>query len=168
MYVITWPAPFRDPFWDAAYYAVWPVAVLHICFLLFLAAATGVPGYFFHPRDLPLEQQNRAIAMSYYACGPLAIAALPLATGVGAFAIRLDGQIGLGLLLFAVLFPCGQVAAWWLDLTHITRRIFPQRQGQAVLVAVCVPALWLLLVGVVLVGLPLLVLYVLIILAPLA
>ncbi len=168
MYVLTWPAPFKDPFWDAAYAAVWPVAVLHLCFLLFLAAATGVPGYFFHPRDLPVEMQNRAIAMSYYACGPLAMAVLPAATGVAALAIGFDGQVGLGLLLLAILLPGGQLAAWWLDLIHITRRIMPQRKGRAVLVAVCVPALWFLLGGLIFFGLPLLLLYVLIILAPLA
>ena len=46
-------------------------AIIHGCILLFLAAATGVPGYFFHPRRLPVEVQNRGIALSYYMCGVL-------------------------------------------------------------------------------------------------
>jgi hypothetical protein len=40
--------------------------------LLFLAAVTGLPSYFFHPRYLPFEIQNRGIALSYYTCGVLA------------------------------------------------------------------------------------------------
>ena len=56
--------------------AVWrpaaTVAVPQICLLLFLAAATGMPSYFFHPRYLPIEMQDRGIALSYYTCGVLA------------------------------------------------------------------------------------------------
>jgi hypothetical protein len=44
--------------------------------LAFLLCATGVSSYFFDSRSLSIEQQNRAIALSYYACGPLAYAPL--------------------------------------------------------------------------------------------
>ena len=47
------------------------VALL-VCLLLFMAGATGLPSYFFHPKRLPVEQQNRAVALSYYCCAPLA------------------------------------------------------------------------------------------------
>ena len=38
------------------------------CLAAFLFAATGACSYFFHPRWMPTVQQNRAIALSYYAC----------------------------------------------------------------------------------------------------
>lgn len=49
---------------------------------LVLAAlfATGAPSYLFCPRNLNVEQQNRALALSYYACAPLAFA--PLVVGL--------------------------------------------------------------------------------------
>jgi hypothetical protein len=44
----------------------------HLAVIVALAALTGVPTYFFHPRRLPVEYQNRGVALSYYACAPLA------------------------------------------------------------------------------------------------
>ena len=38
-----------------------------------LLAITGIPSYFFHPGRLSIPQQNRAIALSYYTCAPLAL-----------------------------------------------------------------------------------------------
>lgn len=45
---------------------------------LFLLTATGVASYFFHPKSLSVSRQNRAIAISYYACAPLSTLALTL------------------------------------------------------------------------------------------
>jgi hypothetical protein len=39
---------------------------------LFMFLGTGVGSYFFHPKRLPVILQNRAVALSYYACAPLA------------------------------------------------------------------------------------------------
>ena len=52
---------------------------------LFLAAVlvTGVASYAFHPRRLPVVRQNRAVALSHYACAPLAFLWVP----VGAFMV---------------------------------------------------------------------------------
>jgi hypothetical protein len=59
-----------------------PIAVL-----LFLLAMTGVPSYFFHPPHLSVVQQNRAIALSYYACTPIVMLLLPaLAAWAGVIA----------------------------------------------------------------------------------
>lgn len=52
-------------------------AVVLLGGLLFFKLATGVGSYFFHPRRIPVARQNRAVALSYYACGPLVL--LPLA-----------------------------------------------------------------------------------------
>jgi hypothetical protein len=46
-------------------------AVLPLCIWLFVFAAAGVPSYWFHPRLLPVIKQNRAVALSHYACAPL-------------------------------------------------------------------------------------------------
>ena len=48
---------------------------------LFLLTATGVAGYFFHPRGLAVELQDRALALSYYAAAPLSL--LPAAAALG-------------------------------------------------------------------------------------
>jgi len=47
------------------------------CIWLFLFCASGVGSYFFHPRHLSVTRQNRAIALSYYACAPLALTWVP-------------------------------------------------------------------------------------------
>ena len=45
---------------------------------LWLLLASGVPSYFFHPRRLDPPDQERAIALSYYGSGPLAVAGLAM------------------------------------------------------------------------------------------
>lgn len=40
--------------------------------ILFFSIASGIGSYFFHPRRIPISQQNRAVALSYYGCAPLA------------------------------------------------------------------------------------------------
>lgn len=42
-------------------------AVVALCVFLWLTAATGIFGYFCHPRSAAVSRQNRAIALSYYA-----------------------------------------------------------------------------------------------------
>ena len=157
IYTVAWP---KDEFWDQMLRAVWPVAALHGCILLFLAAATGVPSYYFHPRDIPVEQQNRAIALSYYACAALAWTPL-------AFVILLAGlvvfqayeMIGMGLLLLAAFLPFGQLVAWMADLIHVGVRVMPQRRGRLALLAGTLPFLWLALGAFVFLGVPLLALF---------
>ena len=61
------------------------VATALLAIWLFLLAISGVCSYFFHPRRLPVVRQNRAIAISHYACAPLAwlwLPALMLAIGI--------------------------------------------------------------------------------------
>jgi hypothetical protein len=42
------------------------------CLAVALYSITGAAGYFFAPKSLTIVQQNRAIAISYYACAPMA------------------------------------------------------------------------------------------------
>jgi hypothetical protein len=51
---------------------------------LFILMASGAASYFFHPRALPIVLQNRAVALSYYACAPLAWTFIPAAILLGA------------------------------------------------------------------------------------
>ncbi len=132
----------REPLIVEAFEAVWPVVVSHVCLLAFLAAATGIPSYFFHPKTLPLDQQNRAVALSYYGCGPLAIAGLAVLAACVGWALSADSMWGLGLLLLAGILPFAQLAAWWIDLIHLSRRIMPQCARRTLLVGLSVPVLW--------------------------
>lgn len=59
------------------------VPLIWICLAMFLFACTGVCSYFFHPKELSVVRQNRAIALSYYACGPLAWSPIVMLLAVG-------------------------------------------------------------------------------------
>jgi hypothetical protein len=58
----------------------WLIAGVLTWSLLALVLLPGLASYFFQARSLPIEQQNRAIALSYYAWAPLAawLLVLPL------------------------------------------------------------------------------------------
>ena len=156
-YALDWLKPFRDSDVNQAFQAVWPVAVFHVCLLFFLVVATGVPSYFYHPRDIPVQQQNRAIAMSYYACAALAWTPLPLAILlVGLMVLHIHKFTGEALLMMAICLPFGQLFAYVADLIHVGVRVMPQRRGRLALLAVALPLVWLALAGLIFFGLPLL------------
>jgi hypothetical protein len=103
----------------------WFVIVVGGCVLLALAALTGVPSYLFHPRSLPLAQQNRAVALSYYGCAALSLTPLALGiAGAGLAVSRTDSKLaalvtlgGLGVLVLAVIVaPLPRPFSWR---THI-------------------------------------------------
>src|SRR5579884_2943503 len=48
------------------------LAAMAVALWLFLLGAAGVASYFYHPRRLPVVRQNRAVALSYYTCAPVA------------------------------------------------------------------------------------------------
>jgi hypothetical protein len=60
--------------WGALYWWLTGAA----CALLELVVLTGTTSYAFHPRYLPVESQNRAVALSYYAWAPLVCTPLAL------------------------------------------------------------------------------------------
>jgi hypothetical protein len=51
--------------------------VLELTVILWIFFCAGVPSYLFHPRDRSIVHQNRAIALSYYACGPMVFMSIP-------------------------------------------------------------------------------------------
>lgn len=121
----------------------------------FVVAATGVPSYFFHPRHLTLGQQNRLVALSYYACAPLGWAPLTaVLIGVGVVlqgvpngtSIVLAMGVGMGLL---------QMALWWRCLLSIARPARTGSERRRLMVAIAVPLLWFGLAIGTLLGIPL-------------
>ncbi len=156
--------------WDRAYAEVWPVGVLLGCLLLFLAAATAVPGHFFHPCGVSVERQDSGVALSLYACGSLAF--LPLLVPVllvASWEAALDAQDVAGLAAtcgVVLLWPA--LAVWWWNRNRQARLTLPQFRYRGFVVAAAVPVIWLALAGVFLVALPAAILYVLIVISSLS
>jgi len=72
---------------------LWLLAGVLIWLLLALVLLPGLASYFFQPREHTTEQQNRAIALSYYAWSPLALLlfALPMPIAVLLLDKLIDG-----------------------------------------------------------------------------
>ncbi len=135
--------PFRDRIFDEAYWGVWPVMVIHVWLLLYLLAATGAPSYLFHPKSIPVVLQNRAIALSYYACAPLAVLALPiLALGAGLM-LSTHHTLGIGLVMFGAFVTPLPILAWWSNLLRLAGRVMPGRRRSQLAVALGIPLLWI-------------------------
>jgi hypothetical protein len=137
----------------------WFVALAGLCPLLALIVLTGVPSYFFHPRYLPVERQNRAVALSYYGSGLLGYA-LPNAAvlcmvlvGARLFAgtppavIMFSGVLVSGCAGFVLLVYC------WICWSRLARYTL-QRSGRRLLITWVMPVFSLLVCGLILVGLP--------------
>lgn len=88
---------------------------------MFLFAATGVAGYFFHPRETSTTRQNRAIALSHYACAPLAWTPAPVLLFTVMILLEQTGDFerdaGFRVLVLidfvAFVIAAFQVAVWW-------------------------------------------------------
>ena len=156
---------------DRAYAEIWPVVILHVCFVLLLPAATGVPSYFFRPRSIAPQQQNNAVAMSFYACAPLSFyPVLVLVICILAPVVSLDrwGLASLlaprrwpGIGLFASAGIC--VVAWWWVLVRLVKRTMPLHKQRHAALGISLPFIWLGLAVLFLGLLPSLVLYVLVV-----
>ncbi len=135
-------------FLDGRLQDVCPRAGLHLCFVLFLAASTGVPSYFFQPRGVLVSLQNRAIALSYYASAPLALTFVPVLAlmVITTHTTNWIIKFGLGLcLVTSMLVTMVLAAAWWLNLIRLSRRVVSKGLMWPVVVGVCVPVLWVIL-----------------------
>ncbi len=133
----------------------WFVVFVCLCALLALIVLTGLPSYFFHPKYLSVERQNRAVALSYYGCAPLALAAIVLlGMCVGGVLLRSASPIATVWLPGALLLKLILAICWtrWGVIGSRTLR----RLGRRLLVYCVMP---LLVVGVgffgILIGLPL-------------
>lgn len=130
---------------------------------LFLMAATGVSGYFFHPARLGVVQQNRAVALSQYGCAALAFTPVTVALAAAAVIVQavtpaaspLADRIRSALSNAAVTMMLAQGVSCYLSTLFLLR--FTTHCGTARLLtaAVALPACWGLLGALILAGIPL-------------
>ena len=141
---------------------------------LYLMAVTALPSLFFHPRQLAVLRQNRAVALSYYASSaPLVWWWIPLGIAVpgilivnylnsnsifmvGSLLIFIGGGLALYLHFRMVIGPCQLIRA----ATQCSR-------ARVWTMGLLVPLAWYVLFGTVLAGIPFLALYVAMILSTL-
>lgn len=147
---------------------VWPMAAVHLGYVLCLAAVTGLPSYFFHPKDLSIAKQNRAIALSYYTCGPLAMLMLPVGLMIVGGYARPDSRAQVALLTIAGSLLVVQASAWYFNVIDWVRWLMPGRVLRTTVIACAVPFLWLLVGILTLLSVPAVVAYIALIIASFA
>ena len=140
------------------------LAALLAAVWLWLYAAAGVASYWFHPSHLDVPLQNRAVALSYYACAPLVIT--PTAAMLAAIAVVLraaqsfaavNGTAGsfgpwpAGFHFGAYLAAAVQLIAWWGVSVAALRLVTRAGLERVAAFAVALPILWTML-GVWIVG----------------
>ncbi|MEX0775952.1 MAG: zinc ribbon domain-containing protein [Phycisphaeraceae bacterium] len=152
------------PLWTAGIAALIGVPFFAATLLLI----TGVHTYWFHRRQLSVEQQNRALALGYYACAPLAylplIVVFILACVVGMVVAEeyADWPMETAAeLLFVVGLGClaGIPVAFWRTCLSMASHAARRESGAIVLMAITLPLLWLLLAGLILGLIPFLILH---------
>jgi len=137
---------------------------------LFLYALTGIHTYWFHPRALPVARQNRVLALSYYACGPLVLLAMAiLIVPLGALMSLAAEEFGAGIraaeriqvlaILLAVSSFVLAMAGYWLCCIRMLAAAAGRGAVGVIAFVIVLPVLWLLLAGLILLGVPLLVAY---------
>ena len=145
-----------------------PAIVLALAIPLLLAI-TGVHTYWLHPRHLPVEQQNRAVALGYYAAAPLAFlpfvaliaAGASAAAAIAADALRGPADLVLVALAIVSWAPLLAVPVALLRIMLTIARYAAQRQTLGLtIMGVSLPTLWLTLTAIILLLIPALVGYV--------
>lgn len=148
---------------DRAYAEQWPVGLLTVCVLPFLAAAAVMPTYFFHPRSIPAQQQDNGIVLSGYAFGAMSLVPVLFVGGLTAagFSNQVWGWDTVpGMLVGSLAVGFG---AWWVTLVRTARSTMPQLKSRLWLIGACTPVAWGALAAVFLLGLPLVIFFVLIV-----
>jgi hypothetical protein len=113
------------------------VFILTGLFVLF-AAATGMPSYFCHPRALPVERQNRAIALSYFAGAPIALMLLIALLAAGAELLTQFETISTALRFSAALVGIMTVGTWYVRTAGIVLTLSQrQRKTLTILILTC-------------------------------
>jgi hypothetical protein len=123
------------------------------CVLLTLLAFTGIPGYFFHARSLPIERQNRAVALSYYGCASLALGPVALLAAIVGASVWQTGRHEYLTWLIAALLTLAILLWSWVSWSALARRAL-MGAGRRLLMTWTLPVLWLAVGGLILVGLP--------------
>ncbi|XAL98508.1 zinc ribbon domain-containing protein [Phycisphaeraceae bacterium D3-23] len=130
----------------------WLYITAALLLLLFLVGFTGLHLYALHPKALPVERQNRAVALGHYACAPLAFLPFVLLIRVTGAAIAWVGEAAdadwasiLGMALWAVTWLLGPVLVFWFlgVILYLTSRSVHRSGLAQVGLALGVPLLWL-------------------------
>jgi hypothetical protein len=137
-----------------ALFALAAAAVLYVpiplCALLFLIFASGVASYWFQPESLHVVRQNRAVALSYYACAPLALLFIPVALFAGAAGVEAagwtDDRGGWRMFLSFLLGGGSSLlvisSMWWFVTIRLMRRATASSTGRIWLAGLLLPATW--------------------------
>lgn len=127
----------------------------------FLLTMTGVASYFFHPRSLTVEQQNRAIALSYFSCAPLAlvpvvIVASLLTAAVFGMLFTFRTPIYVQAIIAALVFapPLLVLLAIWRTPVRVLRAATRCGTERQAVLGLALPVLWVALAGLLLVVIP--------------
>jgi hypothetical protein len=136
---------------------VGPVAMLGI--LLFVISATGLPSYFCCTRATDASKRSRAIALSYYATGPLAL--WPVAMGAYVAATLMEwkypGLVPPAMAPLALITLGGVTLLAYLQcLLRLLVRLRGGSRGQLVRLVVLLPVAWAVAAGICLVLVPVL------------
>ncbi len=143
---------------------------------LFLVAVTGVSSCFFHPRYLPVELQNRTVAMSYYGfatwawtpiAGALVLTALSLDWADAVEIVAIAAIASIAVLLAAVILVA-QVLLGWFDLLHIANKAMDATPARLAMMGVALPLTWVAVALAIFGGIPFVIGYVTIIVASMA
>jgi hypothetical protein len=138
----------------AAGMLLWPTSSLGI--LLFFNLVSGVGSYWFHPGNISYRHQNRAVALSHYACAPLACASLSFLLGVGLMALP-DRGLFYGLkwsLIYAIIILlCYGLGAscifiFWLNTLRLLKRTVGATGLRMTSAAIGLPIAWLICAGI--------------------
>ena len=135
-------------------------AVMAGYFLLALPICTGIPSWFCAPKNLDLERQNRAIALSYYLAGPLAYLCLPAIGAVGVLIVASyysstpsftgSGLFSLDLILsllgiLTVVLAGVLLLMWLIGTLTTTCKLSKRSPAGATAITLAVPLLWIIL-----------------------
>jgi hypothetical protein len=138
-----------------------PVVPLTIFVALLLVS--GAASYWFHPRDLPVARQNWAVALSYYACAPLALLPVPVAMLTAAGLMREAGlaqpEEGFGTYINVLAFLGGiALLLWtwlmWRAAVALMSRATHATSGRLAAAAFVIPLSWAACVALTLLSLP--------------
>lgn len=130
---------------------------------LFLMGWTGLHMYWFHPKALPVEQQNRAIALSHYACSPLLVFAIAVvgfttANVVGIISddrdIELLRWMAVGQLILSFIFGLVAIVSYLFVCARMAKHTCSRGGMTRLLLWLSLPVYWLLWAVVVLGLLP--------------
>ncbi len=106
-----------------------PIVIFFLLGLaLFFAASTGLPSYFCHPRALPIERQNRAIALSYFASAPIGLMPIIIALLLAARPFSDFIPITMTLKFLAALLTVFMFGAWYIRTIRIVLTLSQRRR----------------------------------------